>query len=208
MAPLFNTTAVCNTTKACAHALDVAQLRLDDFQRLSYILGSLFGIALLLFILSPLIFNLPKEGPASTKSVPSPRGAGERIQMQNLERPGNPEPEFVIGEDSDEEDDDHPPKVQASQSTLSDLRGFREVNVDGETFHVVRSYQDVARLEKTRVFQGVGDERRLAQRCVDEARPMSLSSSTVLLPSRSYSPGDSRGRQDSPGPRIGTAVSV
>lgn len=83
MAPLFNTTAVCVTTEACAHALDVAQERLDDFQRLSYIFASLFGIVLLLFILSPLIFNLTKERPDFTRDGPSSR-ENEGIQMRDL----------------------------------------------------------------------------------------------------------------------------
>lgn len=202
MAPLFNTTAVCNTTENCAHALDVAQLRLDDFQRLSYILASLFGIVLLLFICSPLILNLPKERPDSTRSAPSSQ-ENKGLQMRDLERRGDPQPQFVIGD----EDDDPAHTIQGSKSTLPDPSRFREVKVDGETFHVARSAEDVARLQETRVFRGAGDERELAQRCVDEARPTSSSSSPVL-PSGSHSAGNEQTRRDSTGSRIGTAVSM
>ncbi|KAH8763150.1 hypothetical protein F5883DRAFT_523644 [Diaporthe sp. PMI_573] len=196
MAPVFNTTTVCNTTEVCANALDIVQERLDDARRLSHILASLFGIVFLLFICSPLIFNLPRERNDYARRAPPPL-EDEGIQMQDFERRDIPEPdEFAI--DSEEDEPSNP-----SQSTLPDSSHFRTVTVDGETFHVAKS--DATLLAETGVFRGAGDERQLAQRCVEEAQPKSVASSPVL-PSRSYSAEGEGGHENSPHERIGTAV--
>lgn len=202
MAPLFNTTAVCNTTQACASALDMVQERLDDANRLSYILGALLGIIFLLFISSPLIFNLPKEkGDTGTRQATPPLGQ-EGIQMQDFQNREAPEPdEFII----DSEEEDEPPHTnQASQSTLPDPNRFRTVQVDGETFHVANS--DATLLAETGVFRGAGDEQQLAQGCV-EARTSSTASTRVPR-ARSNSAVSEGRREASPSEKIGTAVSV
>lgn len=166
MAPVFNTTAVCNTTQSCASALDLVQEQLDDAHRLSYILGALLGIVFLLFLSSPLIFNLPKEkDDYSTRRVSPPLGE-EGIQMQDFQTRETLEPdEFII---DSEEEDELPHTNQAghsTQSTLPDPSRFRTVKVDGETFHVANS--DSTLLAETGVFRGAGDEQQLARDCVE-----------------------------------------
>lgn len=163
MAPLANTTVVCNDTlAACAKALHRAQERYEDAVRLSEILGALLGIVALLFICSPLIFNLPRNRDdnfeTSRAPPPPPKDDNYGIEMQNLEENRDiPDPEqFVIGEESPD----------ASQSTLPDPSRFREVEVDGEVFHINKS--DATLLAETGVFRGAGDEQDLARRCVEE----------------------------------------
>lgn len=169
MAPLFNTTLVCNTTLACASALDKVQERYEDYERLSYILGALLGIMFLLFICSPLIFNLPRDKDddhgTSRAPPPPPPPQDDRIEMQDFAGPREmPSPEqFVI-------DNEAP---NSTQSTLPDPRHFREVEVDGERFHINKS--DATLLAETGVFRGAGDEMDLATRCVDHARSPSIS---------------------------------
>lgn len=164
MAPLANTTVVCNNTlSACAKALDRLQERYENAQRLSEILGALLGVVALLFICSPLIFNLPRNRDdnfeTSRAPPPPPKDHNYGIEMQNLEENREiPDPEqFVIG---GEESPD------ASQSTLPDPSRFREVEVDGEVFHINKS--DATLLAETGVFRGAGDEQDLARRCVEE----------------------------------------
>lgn len=193
MAPLFNTTIVCNTTATCASALDKVQERYEDFERLSYILGALLGIVFLLFICSPLIFNLPKErdnddyesrrAPPSSYPAYPPPPDNDGVELQDLgEAREMPSPEqFVIGEES----------ANSTQSSLPDPSRFRQVKVDGESFHINKS--DATLLEETGVFRGAGDERELARGCVDETR----APSTV---------GDGEYEGTSRGERIGTAV--
>ncbi|KAK2599656.1 hypothetical protein N8I77_011391 [Diaporthe amygdali] len=98
MAPLLNTTLICNSTSACASALVKVQEQLDDAERLSYILGALLGIVFLLFVCSPLIFNLPKEDETS-RTAPSPEN--NEIEMRDLGSGGEmPDPnDFVINEE-------------------------------------------------------------------------------------------------------------
>lgn len=185
MAPLVNTTLVCNTTLACAAALHKVQQRYEDYQRLSYILGALLGIVFLLFICSPLIFNLPRDqdDDYETSRGPPVPPKDYDIEMQNLERPREmPSPDkFVI-------DDDEAPN--STQSTLPDPRRFREVQVDGERFHISNS--DATLLAETGIFRGAGDEQELARRCCDSVDPSVASE------------GENEGprRED----RIGTAV--
>lgn len=164
MAPLFNTTLVCNTTASCAKALDKTAEKLEDFQRLSCILGSLFGIALILLLCSPLILNLPRDCDDNygTRSPPTPPPENDEIEMRNLENPREmPHPDqFVV--DPDEE-----PGPHSTQSTFVDPGKFREVEVDGERFHVSNSEATI--LAETGVFRGAGDERVLARSCVEGA---------------------------------------
>lgn len=164
MAPLVNTTVVCNNTlAACAKAFHRVQERYEDAERLSGILGALLGIVVLLFICSPIIFNLPRDGDDNFETSrapppPPPKDDICGIEMQNLE--GNretPSPEqFIIGEES----------PNTTQSTLPDPQRYREVVVDGERFHINKS--DATLLADTGVFRGAGDEQDLAQRCVEE----------------------------------------
>lgn len=180
MAPLFNTTIVCNTTTTCAAALDKAQERYEDAEHLSYILGALLGIVFLLFICSPLIFNLPREvdnnydrsrapPPNPFPSPPPPENDG--IEMHDLGGAREiPSPEqFVIGEDE---------SSNTTQTSLPDPTQFRKVKVDGESFHVNNSDatlhvddSDATRLAQTGVFRGAGDEQELARRCVEDESP-------------------------------------
>lgn len=169
MAPLFNTTLVCNTTASCAKALDKTAEKLEDFQRLSCILGSLFGIALILLLCSPLILNLPRDCDDNygTRSPPPPPPENDEIEMRNLENPREmPHPDrFVV--DPDEE-----PGPHSSQSTFPDPGKFREVEVDGERFHVSNSEATI--LAETGVFRGAGDERVLARSCVEGSQAPSV----------------------------------
>lgn len=171
MAPLFNTTIVCNTTVSCAKALDKTAERFEDFQRLSCILGSLFGIALILLLCSPLILNLPKDCDDNygTRFPPSPPPENDEIEMRDLQgarEPEMPHPDrFAV--DPDEE-----PGPHSTQSTFLDPGRFREVEVDGERFHVSNSEATI--LAETGVFRGAGDERVLARSCVEEAQAPSV----------------------------------
>lgn len=167
MAPLFNTTIICNTTTTCATALDKVQERYEDAERLSYILGALLGIVFLLFICSPLIFNLPRETENNyeTSRAPPPNPfpsppENDGVEMQDLGGARHmPSPEqFVIDEEP----------TNSTHSSLPDPTQFRKVKVDGESFHVNNS--DATLLAETGVFRGAGDEQQLARRCVDESR--------------------------------------
>lgn len=185
MAPLINTTVVCNNTlAACAEAFDRIQERYDDAERLSDILGALLGIVVFLFICSPLIFNLPRNRrdnfETSRAPPPPPKDDIYGIEMRNLgENRDMPSPEqFVIGEES----------PNTTQSRSPDPQRFREVVVDGERFHINKS--DATLLAETGVFRGVGDEQDLARQCVeDESRYASMA-------------GEAKSREN----RIGTAV--
>ena len=164
MAPfkLFNTTRVCNTTAACASALDIAQERFDDANRLSYILGALLGIVFILLICSPLILNLPREqdDDFNTRRPPTPPQVDHGIEMRDFAVREIPEPEqFVIDSDEEETQDQN----QASQSTLEDPRRFREVNVGDEKFHIYKS--DASLPKETGVFHEAKAEQDLAERC-------------------------------------------
>lgn len=179
MAPLFNTTIVCNTTTTCAVALDKIQERYEDAERLSYILGALLGIVFLLFICSPLIFNLPREidnnyetsrapPPNPFPSPPPPENDG--VEMHDLgEAREIPSPgQFVIDEES----------PNTTQSSLPHPTHFRKVKLDGESFHVNNSDatlhvddSDATLLAQTGVFRGAGDEQELARRCVEDESP-------------------------------------
>lgn len=189
MAPLVNTTVVCNNTlAACAKAFHRVQERYEDAERLSGILGALLGIVVLLFICSPIIFNLPRDRDdnfeTSRAPRPPPKDGIYGIEMQTLE--GNrdiPSPkQFVIGGES----------PNTTQSTLPDPQRYREVVVDGERFHINKS--DATLLADTGVFRGAGDEQDLAQRCVEEeSRPSSAA-------------GDGEYEATSREERVGTAV--
>lgn len=166
MAPVFNTTIVCNATASCASALDKVQERLDDSQRLSYILGALLGIVFLLFVASPLIFNLPRERDddfETSRAPPPPPLHNSGIEMEYLEGRELPSPgRFDVGSGDEE-------APNATQSTLPDPSRFRSVTLDGEQFHINKS--DATLLAETGIFRGAaGDERELARRCVEEAR--------------------------------------
>ncbi|KAG6361152.1 hypothetical protein INS49_009376 [Diaporthe citri] len=179
MAPIFNTTIVCNTTATCASALDTVQERYEDAERLSYILGALLGIVFLLFVCSPLIFNLPRErdDDYETSRAPPPNpfpsapSENDGVEMQNLAGVREmPSPEqFAID------------ATNSTRSSLPDPERFRKVKVDGESFHVNNSDatfhvddSDATRLAQTGVFRGAGDEQELARRCVDEAGALSM----------------------------------
>lgn len=174
MAPLFNTTIACNTTASCVSALGTVQERYEDAERLSYILGALLGIVFLLFVCSPLIFNLPRDRDDNyemRRAPPPPPPANDGIEMQDLgEAREIPSQElFVI----DEEEESN-----TTQSSLPDPRQFRKVKVDGESFHVNNSDatiqvddSDATRLAQTGVFRGAGDEQELARRCVEDRSP-------------------------------------
>lgn len=182
MAPLFNTTIACNATASCVSALDTVQERYEDAERLSYILGALLGIVFLLFVCSPLIFNLPRdrEDTYETRRAPPPPTNDDGIEMQYLEQAremrdlgearGIPSQElFVIDEEE---------SSSTTQSSLPDPRQFRKVKVDGESFHVNNSDatldvddSDATRLAQTGVFRGAGDEQELARRCVEDRSP-------------------------------------
>lgn len=180
MAPLFNTTIVCNTTTTCAVALDKVQERYEDAERLSYILGALLGIVFLLFICSPLIFNLPREVDNNYETsrapppnpFPSPPPENDGVEMQDLREPREiPSPgQFVIGEEEE--------SPNTTQTSLPDPTQFRKVKVDDESFHVNNSDatlhvddSDATRLAETGIFRGAGDEQELARRCVEDESP-------------------------------------
>lgn len=190
MAPLVNVTVVCNNTlAACAKALHIAQERYEDAERLSVILGALLGIVVFLFICSPLILNLPRgrdDNFETSRAPPPPPPKGDiyGIEMRNLGANRHlPSPEqFVIGEES----------PNTTQSTLPDPRRFREVEVEGERFHINKS--DATLLAETGVFRGAGDEQDLARRCTEEE---SRASSAAVEGEH-----EATSRED----RIGTAV--
>jgi hypothetical protein len=224
MAPVFNTTAVCNTTESCAHALDFMQELFDDTKRLSYILGSLLGIVSILFLLSPIICcNLPKRrdddyDSSRARAYPHPNES-EDIQMHDFANRNAPHrDEFIIDSEEDEQSD---PTKKASSSILFDQSHFRAVNVDGETFHVARS--DGTMPKQTSVFRGAGDEQQLAPGCFREGRrtsfvsslttlpegqPTSVVSSLTTGPGSSYGAEGENGRNSTSHERIGAAVSV
>lgn len=168
MAPVFNTTVVCNATASCASALNKVQERLEDSQRLSYILGALLGIVFLLFVASPLIFNLPKERDDDDLTMdrappPPPPSENNGIEMEDLEGRELPSPNrFDVGSDDEE-------SPNATRSTFPDPSRFRSVTLDGEDFHINKS--EATLLAETGIFHGAaGGERELARCCVEEAR--------------------------------------
>lgn len=189
--PLVNTTIVCNTTLGTyAEALDK-------------VLGALLGIVFLLFVCSPLIFNLPKDKDDNRKTTrqarPPPPGitrTDDGIEMRDFADGREiPSPEqFVIGDDESPDatviEDESP---NTTQSTLPDPQQFREVIVDGELFHVNKSQASM--LASTGVFRGAGDEHELATRCVDETQSLSTAGES-----------DHEGSEMSQNHRIGTAV--
>lgn len=164
MAPILNTTLIiCNTTAACVSALSKVEEQLDDAYRLNYILGANLALIFLLFICSPLIFNLPRDsdGTVLEARTTPPTSENTGIEMQNMERDRElPSPEeFVV------------PNEDSGMSRVSpeNLREYASIELEGERFHIRKSEPTI--LAETGIFRGLGDERELARRCVVEGSP-------------------------------------
>lgn len=148
---MFNsTTIICNSTLLCTAQISFLQARIEDAQRLNYILGTLLGLislVSLLFLCVPLISNRPK---AQLKD--------DDIELGNMVHADR----FAVA--ADQENSRVSDDGSSTVTYFGIPREYRGVMPRGENDHVQKS--DTSTLLDTGVFRGLANQRELAAKCV------------------------------------------